>query len=348
MRYAINGKFLSESITGMQRYAREVLCQLDTLCSPGELILVVPQDAKDIPQLNNIEVVQLSGRGGIPWEQLTLPLWLRRHKLPCVNMLSVVPILYPHGLIVAHGVNYKVNPKFFVKLRDKASRLWHITDFWFQFNRTERILTDSEFSKKEIVKTYHVNPSRIRVAGCAWQHMDRITAANDTFSRYNHISPGSYFFSLSSVTYNKNFKWIASAAKHNPAETFAVAGGRSLSRYFEDSGISQPENLLFLGYVSDEDAKTLMANCKAFLFPTYYEGFGIPPMEALACGAPIIISDTETMHEIYGDAAHYINPDDSNVDLGRLLAEPVAEPERVLSRFSWEKTAKILYEYLSA
>ncbi|MDM8271580.1 glycosyltransferase family 4 protein [Thermophilibacter provencensis] len=347
MRYAINGKFLSESITGMQRYAREVLCQLDTLCSPGELILVVPQDAKDIPQLNNIEVVQLRGRGGIPWEQLTLPLWLRRHKLPCVNMLSVVPILYPHGLIVAHGVNYKVNPQFFVTLRDKLSRFWHIANFWVQFNRTEKILTDTEFSKREIISTYHVSPQKIRVSGCGWQHIQRILPAKDTFERYSQIAPGSYFFSMSSVTYNKNFKWIAQVAQYNPEEKFAIAGGRNLERYFDDMGVKQPDNLFFLGYVSDQDAKTLLMNCKAFLFPTYYEGFGIPPMEALACGAQAIVSDTDTMHEVYGSSVHYIDPDNPQVCLSNVLAEKVAPAKTVLDNFSWDRTATELYAYIT-
>jgi glycosyltransferase involved in cell wall biosynthesis len=344
--YAINGKFLDEPITGMQRYAREIIGEIDKMCVPGELVLVVPKHVKDIPVYHNIEIVAIGEKGDIPWEQSTLPKWLSREKLPCANLLSVVPMTYPRGLVVAHGVNYKVNPQFFVTPRDKMSRLWHIANFAHYFKKTRKIVTVSHFSESEIIKTYDVEPTRIRVAGNAWQHMTRIMSASDTFDRYTELVPGNYFFSMSSVNYNKNFKWIAQAAVNNPKESFAIAGGRSLNTYFKNVGVSQPENLHFLGYVSDEDAKTLMANCRAFLFPTYYEGFGIPPMEAMACGAQAIVSDTQTMHEVYRNTVHYINPDDPNVDLNSLLSEPVAPATETLSRYSWAKSARVVYEYM--
>ena len=89
---------------------------------------------------------------------------------------------------------------------------------------------------------------------------------------------------------------------------FAIAGGGSLEAEAKRLGLANLPNVVYLGYVSDGEAKALMHHCKAFLFPTLYEGFGIPPLEAVACGAPrIYVSDTPCMREIYGDCAGYID-----------------------------------------
>ena len=83
------------------------------------------------------------------------------------------------------------------------------------------------------------------------------------------------------------------------------------------------DNVIYLGFVSDEEMKTLMANCKAFIHPALYEGFGITPMEAMSVGAELIISNAACLPEIYGKSAHYIDPHNSDVDLDKLLSEPV-------------------------
>jgi glycosyltransferase involved in cell wall biosynthesis len=90
-----------------------------------------------------------------------------------------------------------------------------------------------------------------------------------------------------------------------------------------------------------------MKNCKAFLFPSIYEGFGIPPLEALSHGTKIIISNAACLPEIYGDCAYYIDPYDYEVDLEKLLKCEVKPPDECLSRYSWEKSAKILLSVIN-
>lgn len=86
--------------------------------------------------------------------------------------------------------------------------------------------------------------------------------------------------------------------------------------------------------------KALMKNCKAFIHPAKYEGFGITPMEAMSVGAPIIISNAACLPEIYGNSAHYIDPDVSDVDLNFILSEKVEPSENVLDNYSWRKSAE--------
>lgn len=101
-------------------------------------------------------------------------------------------------------------------------------------------------------------------------------------------------------------------------------------------------NMHIHSYVSYEDACSLMKNCKAFICPSYYEGFGDSPLEALALGTKIIVSNRSALPEVFGKAAHYIDLYNTDVDLDKLLKEPVADADTVLNKYSWEKSAKKL------
>lgn len=90
-----------------------------------------------------------------------------------------------------------------------------------------------------------------------------------------------------------------------------------------------------------------MANCKAFIFPSIYEGFGIPPMEAMAENAPVIVSNKACMPEIYGKSVHYIDPYNyKNINIENILLEKVKNPELILEKYSWKKSADKLYNLL--
>ena len=87
-----------------------------------------------------------------------------------------------------------------------------------------------------------------------------------------------------------------------------------------------------------------MKHCKLFLHPAVFEGFGIPPLEALSLGAPIALARASCLPELYGDTARYFDPNDYDVDLDALLAQPVAPPAEVLAKYSWDKTAAFWLE----
>ena len=102
-----------------------------------------------------------------------------------------------------------------------------------------------------------------------------------------------------------------------------------------------------LGYVRDEEVKTLMRDCKAFLFPTFYEGFGIPPLEAMSTGCKdIFVSDTEIMHEIFEGKVKYVSPEvfNNNIDFSMQKANSY---EDILQKYSWKKSAKLLLNLIN-
>ena len=138
---------------------------------------------------------------------------------------------------------------------------------------------------------------------------------------------------------HKNFQWIYEVAKRHPEQIFAVAGA-FINNYESAREYLKQPNIIYLGRVSDEENKSLMKYCKAFILPSKYEGFGLPPLEALDCGAPICISNATCLPEIYEDCAHYFDPDDYDVDLDKLLKEKVADPQKLLTKYTWDNAAK--------
>ena len=342
MKYIINGKFYSQNITGVQRFAREIIMELDNLVDDNcEIEVAICKDCINIPLLKKIKTVIIGPfKGGVMWEQFNLPLYVRSQNAVCINLCNSMPI-FSKNITVLHDVSFKVNPQFYAR----KINLWTNFVVLSCIYRLRKIITVSNFSKSEIISNYQINENQIEVIYNGWQHYKRIEYAENCLKKYG-LEKGNFYFAMSSLTKNKNFKWIAENAKKNPNITYAVSGSIN-KRVFSDAfDFEVPSNMKFLGYVSDEEAKTLMRDCKAFLFPTFYEGFGIPPLEALSVGAKIVVSDASCMREIYGETAYYIDPYNPNVDLDELLKETVADPSEALGKYSWKKSAEKLYQLL--
>lgn len=341
-QYTIDGFFLTQQVTGTQRYAYEITSQLDVLAGPNEIEVLVPTYTSNLPRYKNISIVKYGSRKGILWQQLDLAFYLRKNNRNGLFFNNILPILHKKGIITIHDVCYTARPEFYLSIRDRLSRLWHCFNYWEAARSDMKILTVSEFSKDEIIRYYHIAPSRINVGYNGWQHIERIAASEKVFEKYNMLEKGKYFFSLSTLGANKNFKWILYAAKNHPEETFAVAGGGKLKGAADAMGLADLPNVFFLGYLSDEEIKSLMENCKAFIFPTLYEGFGLTPLEAVACGCKrIVVSDTPCMHEIYGDFAEYLDP--YYYDNIELSSPKEHDMDGLLEKYSWTSTAKLIY-----
>ncbi len=350
-RYVINGSFLTEPIMGVQRYAYEILTRLDQMLvdTDPELEILVPdeeikQSERKSAVFKNIKVVHLGSAGGKKWEQLIYAKYLRKNHAKGICMCNSVPIFAKTSIACVHDIVFKTNSDFFTEKGAWHEILYRKLMYCKAFHTADQVVTISKFSKHQILQNYRLNNKNIAIISNAWQHYDIEDVDEGIFDKISNKSfqKGEYYFFLSSLAKNKNLAWILENARRNPKTTYVLAG----SHLGDDSGIEKLPNIIYVGRVSDSEARALYKNCKAFLFPSLYEGFGIPPMEALCMGAPIIISDIPVLREIYGNTAHYINPDNANVDLDMLVLEPVASASKVLDNYSWDQSAKVLLELI--
>lgn len=337
----VNGRFLIHRVTGVERYAREILSELDKLVSPGEVEIAVPPEADNIPKYHNIGVIRIEKLSNRLWEHISFPSYVRKQKGLSLNLCNVAPLTSP-GIVAIFDMKVREHPDFF----SKKFALWYRLLFANETKRAKVIFTDSNSAKADILRYYRIPAEKIVVTPCAWQHYERIGFDQNALAKYD-LTKAEYYFAMGSLDPNKNFKWIAEAARRNPDEVFAVAGSINQTVFAEGLGFECPENMKLLGYVSDEEAKTLMRDCKAFLFPSFCEGFGMPPMEALSAGArAIVVSDIPVMHELFGNSASFINPCTFEADLSKLKAVSLKEREEILGGYSWQQSAIIVYESL--
>lgn len=338
-KIVINGKFFSQQITGVQRYAREVLVELDLLVTGLDVEIALPENIKNVPVLHNIKKHTIKGNASIFWEQIKLPIYIFKQKAIGLHFCHIAPILKP-DVVCIHDANVARNHQWFTQ----KLILWYSLIHKFCAKYAKNVLTVSNFSKQELHEIFAISAGRIKNVGSGWQHILRISE-NKSILLKNKLEPKRYFFSLGTQAPHKNIKWIYEVAKRNPSEQFVLSGS-FYGKVFKKEDLTTSSNVHFLGYLSDEEVKALMIHCKAFLFPSFYEGFGLPPLEALCVGSQIVVSDIPVMREIFEDSAHYIDPQNSRVDLNAILEKTVALPEKILEKYSWKRTAENILEVL--
>ncbi len=340
-KIVINGRFLARTMTGQERFAMEVIKELDKIVPKGMLKLIAPEEAETIPLLENIEVIRYGRMKSHLWEQTNLAWYVIRHKAICLNLCTIVPLIKP-GIVCIHDISYKVNPQFHKTPYQRLSALWHRLNYNVACHRSALIYTVSEFSKQQIMDVYHVEPNRIHVVTNGWQHFKLIEEDNSIFDMWPQLKLGEYFFTLGSLAPNKNVQWILQVAQRNPQFHFAIAGRASYTMYGNDFAQNAIPNVYFLGYIDDRHIKALMRNCRALILPSFFEGFGVPPLEAMSVGAKVIVANASCLQEIYEDAAYYIDPENADVDLVEILNRNIGDAQKILEKCSFEKTARVI------
>lgn len=189
---------------------------------------------------------------------------------------------------------------------------------------------------------YNINENKIVVINNSWEHFSRIKVDDSIFSRYPQLKKEKFFFSIGTLTKHKNLEWVLKIAKENPKYYFAISGFVNIQKFKNELDLESPPNVIYLGYLSDEQVKAIYKKTTALLFPSLYEGFGLPPIEALSAGAKVVVADIECMHEIFEDTVLYINPYQYNIDLEKLLNQETARPEKILNKYSWRNSAQKL------
>ena len=348
----INGNFLCRNLTGVERLAIETCRELDALIGEGDTYaILVPANARFVPEYKHIRIIRSeSSIKRFPfWDMGTFARACRRFRMTALSFSNTAPLGKTCGLAYIHDIYAKDFPQDFTSFRDRLICLYDRLQFLNIAHCARHILTVSQFTKERLEEAYGVPAEKVTVTGSAWSHFAGIAPDSSIFSRFPMLEEKPFYFTLGSLSKRKNLAWIARYAEEHPDECFAISGKAISGLVPEELGqLSALPNVVLLGYVSDGEVKALMGRCRAFVFPSYYEGFGLPPLEALSAGAPVVLAKAASLPEIYGAAAHYIDPYRTDVSIPALLEEPAAPPQPLLETFTYAKLARRLYDTIRA
>ena len=363
MNIFINGRFLSQSLSGVQRFALEIVKAIDALIETDQMpaalrkaswtLLIPPNCTTDI-QLRNIRLSEVGRRTGHAWDQIDLA-WASRSGI-LLSLCNSGPIFHRKHHVVIHDAQVFRHPEFFSRkyafFHRGLGRLLALTS---------RIMTVSEFSRSELSEILSLSSDDIVVCPNSADHLAGIDADEFVLERFS-LARGRFFLMLGSLKKNKNIEVAVAAANSIPEEYPLVIVGSKNEKIFSGGGLDTSrgalqQNVIFTGELSDRAIVALYRHATAFVFPSLYEGFGVPVLEAMLFGCPLIVSDIQVLHEICGDAADYVDPRspqelaslmDARTEKGGLTDRERSKQQARLSRYSWHSSALIVLGSLAS
>ncbi|MGO4127700.1 glycosyltransferase family 4 protein [Inquilinus sp. YAF38] len=325
----VNTRILHNSVTGAQRYLNEIRTRI------GPHDTIAPRTPS-------------KGMLGHLWEQG--PLALHRRDAVLWSPANTGPVARRRQVVTIHDMSPVDHPEWFTP----RFAAWYKMIVTSVARRAARVLTVSQFSAGRIAELSGRPLDRIDVAypGVDPRFFD--AAPGEALARYD-LAGRPYVLIIGTLEPRKNLEraieaWRLAQPKLGPDTVLAIGGGLSNQRIFKDAALgAEIPNVRLLGYVDDALLPGLYAGASAFLYPSVYEGFGLPPLEALAAGAPVVTSRDTVMAEIVGPAALLVDPHDAGAiadGLVEVLRGPTAavEARRAagLERargFTWDRCA---------
>lgn len=367
MRILIDLTSLADNFSGFERFSA-CLTQEMLKKSTDDYILVFKEKVhplfSDYVSCKNIKAIVLKRRKKLIFNQLILPFAISRIPADCYLFLAFPPpiLLFKRNMVSAiHDICCWDCPETMKGLSSLYFRVSYRISLWKCWN----IVTVSSFSKQRISNKFPASLNKL------WRIYDGVETK---FLQYQTVRekeeqvsakyklPPNYILSLSTLEPRKNLRLLISAYEKLVLEDdfdipLVLAGrkGWKMDNLLNGIGQAARDKIIFTGFVEDEDLPAVYGGAKLFVFPSKYEGFGIPPLEAMACGTPVLSSDAASLPEVLGDAAAYFESD-NELALYQQLRKLTATqfPEEIIqkgrnqaARFRWDEQAELLMKYLS-
>jgi glycosyltransferase involved in cell wall biosynthesis len=295
----INGRFLTQNFSGVQRFATEVTLALQSL-RPDDARLLVPPGELAAPIAGGIVTGRLSGQG---WEQLDLP--RRASDGLLLNLGNTAPLLSRKQMIVIHDAGVFRTPETY----HWQLRLWYKAMQKALVLRRTAVVTVSEFARQEIIRNLRARPEDVMVVSEGADHIGRIVADENILSA-NGLEPGGFVLAVGNLAAHKNLPALGALAQSlaQSGVKLVITGGFGGKAFREMPAMTLPEPAHYIGRVSDEALKALYGGAACFVFPSRYEGFGLPVAEAMLCGSPVVASSIPVLREIFPQGALFCDP----------------------------------------
>jgi glycosyltransferase involved in cell wall biosynthesis len=366
MRVAMDVRTIDDHFPGIGRYAYQLARAMARQKNRGELVLVSNPDSSNtrfnLAELTtepHVRIVRTSAKPFTLREQLFYPRELRKLKPSVIHFPYVVmPYAAPRPVVLTiHDIIPILVPNFF-SLRQ---RLLYRFSLRMALRAAAVIICVSEATRSDLNSFCRTDPSRLVVIHEGIEEGFRPCSSKEIESvRTAYALPEQYFFYLGSNKPHKNLPALIQAcAQRNLSLPLVIAGSEDprfseARRQVEMLGLG--DRVRFLGAVREESLPALYSGARAFVFPSLYEGFGMPPLEAMACGVPVACSNIPSLKETAGDAALFFDPGDcaSIADaLERILTDPSLRAElracglRRAAELSWDTAAQKTLDILT-
>lgn len=350
--WKINGRFLGQSLTGVQRYATEIVAGMDRLIQQRhplaedlDIEILVPENTDMVAareRFPNIRIRAVGPGSGHVWEQLALPIHARGAGLLC--LCNTAPLAHSRTILCIHDLNTRAFPQSY----SLPYRLYHQYVVPIAMRRASRIVTVSRYSADQIAAADLAPRERISVIPNGYEHALRWTPRHSDATR--KAASADTIVVIGSPAPHKNVGMLLALAPRLDAFGFRIALVGSLDpRVFKGGeAAGNGGNVIALGRLTDNQMAALTSSSLCLAFPSFTEGFGLPPLEAMALGCPVVTSDRASMPEICGDAVLYAAPDqpDAWLEAFRMLrADPglrfklAAAGKARAPMFSWTNSA---------
>lgn len=323
MKILIDLTALADNFSGIERYAACISYEM-ILQSEDKYILLFKDKVhpvfEEFQNNNRVELVVLSPCKKLLFNQIILPKEIYKHKADWYLFLAFpVPLLFFKKNMVStiHDICCWDCPETMNGMSKWYFRISHRV----ALKKCRNIITISEFSKQRIVDRLHYSKSKILLVYCGISnkfHIPECSTEDVAKIKGKYGLPDNYILSLSTLEPRKSVELLITAYRELYLEKqiiipLVLAGrkGWKIDNLLKNVENPVKENIFFTGFVDDEDLPVIYNSAKCFVFPSKYEGFGIPPLEAMACGVPVLSSDASSLPEVLGDAALYFKSNDA-------------------------------------
>jgi glycosyltransferase involved in cell wall biosynthesis len=321
MQIFVNGRFLAQPVSGVQRYARELLTALDHRLSAdpdlaqslGPVTVLHPKgvNGPQRPGWTKIRLAELGGRTGHLWEQINL---VRASRGGCLlSLCGAGPLTVRRQLLVIHDANVFVSPEGFTR----RYRAFHRIMRPLLAAHVACLASVSRTAARELAPYLGQEEAAIRVIPNSADHILTVSPDPSTLHRFG-LGHGRYILTVGNQSPNKNLARLAAAHAQTDAPLLVVAGGTAPG--LATSSIPDGPRIRHIGRVNDSELRSLYEGASGFVWPALREGFGIPPLEAMALGIPVASSQSTAMPEVLGQAPIYFDPL-STEDIARAIRQ---------------------------